>query len=58
MISYLQNADGDAVPIRTAAVTARSSPPHECVRRTLQSWNVRIDEVLFFGPSPKDEVPS
>lgn len=55
-ISYLQKADGDAAPIRTALVTARSSPAHERVLRTLQSWNVRIDETFFLGPLPKDQI--
>jgi 5'-nucleotidase len=36
-------------PIRTALVTARSAPAHERVIRTLQAWNIRIDEALFLG---------
>ena len=40
-------------PIRTALVTARGAPAHERVIRTLRSWNIRIDEVLFLGGLPK-----
>ncbi len=36
-------------PIRTALVTARSSPSHERVIRTLRAWGIRIDEALFLG---------
>ena len=46
----------DAVPIRTALVTARNAPAHERVVRTLRAWNVRIDEVFFLGGIEKSEV--
>lgn len=46
----------DAVPIRTALVTARNAPAHERVVRTLMAWNVRIDEVFFLGGIEKSEV--
>ncbi len=36
-------------PIRTALITARNSPAHERVVRTLHEWGVRIDEVHFLG---------
>ncbi len=36
-------------PIRTALITARNSPAHERVVRTLHAWGVRIDEVHFLG---------
>ncbi|MBF0097139.1 MAG: 5'-nucleotidase [Magnetococcales bacterium] len=42
-------------PIRTALVTARGSPAHERVVRTLRSWNIRIDEAFFLGGLPKGE---
>ncbi|WP_341327880.1 5'-nucleotidase [Methylotuvimicrobium sp. KM2] len=45
--------DPDAVPIRTALVTARGAPAHERVVRTLRLWGVRIDEALFLGGMPK-----
>ncbi len=44
---------GDACPIRTALVTARSAPAHERVIRTLRDWDIRIDEALFLGGMSK-----
>lgn len=44
---------GDATPIRTALVTARSAPAHERVIRTLRDWDVRLDEALFLGGRDK-----
>ena len=46
----------DAVPIRTALVTARNAPSHERVIRTLRAWNVRIDEAFFLGGITKSDV--
>lgn len=43
-------------PIRTALITARNSPAHERVIRTLAEWNVMIDEVHFMGGVSKHEV--
>lgn len=43
-------------PIRTAIVTARNSPAHERVIRTLRVWGVRLDEVFFLGGVPKAEI--
>ena len=51
-----QKADPDSAPIRTALVTARNSPAHERVIRTLREWNVRIDEAFFLGGMAKHEV--
>ncbi|MBI5461702.1 MAG: 5'-nucleotidase [Gammaproteobacteria bacterium] len=47
----LQMAAGSAVPtqIRTALVTARSSPAHERAIRTLMDWNISVDEAMFLG---------
>jgi 5'-nucleotidase len=42
--------------IRTALVTARNSPAHERVIRTLREWGVRIDEAFFLGGVSKREV--
>jgi len=44
---------GEASPIRTALVTARSVPAHERVIRTLREWGVRLDEALFLGGRSK-----
>ena len=59
-LSYLQFqlddlGDGSAM-IRTALVTARNSPAHERVIRTLRAWNVRVDETFFLGGVSKDQV--
>ncbi|MBL4761894.1 MAG: 5'-nucleotidase [Gammaproteobacteria bacterium] len=61
-LSYLQNQldykklNYDKPPIRTALVTARNSPAHERVIRTLRTWGVRIDETFFLGGVRKDKV--
>lgn len=46
----------DPSPIRTALITARNSPAHERVIRTLRAWDVRIDEVFFMGGVSKDNI--
>lgn len=43
-------------PIRTALITARNSPAHERVVRTLAAWGVRVDEVHFLGGVEKREI--
>ncbi len=59
-LSHIQNnckdANDDVPPIRTALVTARSSPAHERVIRTLRAWNVAIDETFFMGGVAKSDV--
>ncbi|MBL7004810.1 MAG: 5'-nucleotidase [Gammaproteobacteria bacterium] len=45
-------------PIRTALVTARNSPAHERVIRTLRAWNVRVDETFFLGGVAKGKILS
>jgi len=60
-LSYLQfdldsNTTQANPPIRTALVTARNSPAHERVIRTLRTWNVRIDETFFLGGVPKHKI--
>lgn len=60
-LSYLQfelkdNSQEGITPIRTALVTARNSPAHERVIRTLRTWNVRIDETFFLGGVAKDRI--
>lgn len=57
-LSFIQNAHADspARPIRTALVTARSSPSHERVIRTLRAWDVAIDETFFMGGVAKSAV--
>lgn len=46
----------ESQPIRTALVTARSSPAHERVIRTFAAWNVRIDEAFFLGGMSKQAI--
>ena len=46
----------EAIPIRTALVTARNAPAHERVIRTLRAWDVRIDEAFFLGGIEKSAV--
>jgi 5'-nucleotidase len=41
------------VGIRTALVTARSSPAHERAIRTLMAWGVTVDEAMFLGGKDK-----
>lgn len=59
-LSFLQNnfktPDGRAFPLRTALVTARSSPAHERVIRTLRAWDIAIDETFFMGGVNKSAV--
>ena len=56
MQKNFRSADGRAAPIRTALVTARSSPAHERVIRTLRAWDVAIDETFFMGGVAKSDV--
>jgi len=46
----------EQTPIRTALITARNSPAHERVIRTLSQWGVRLDESFFLGGFDKYEV--
>lgn len=39
--------------LRTALFTARSAPADERVIRTLRSWGIRVDEILFLGGRDK-----
>lgn len=43
-------------PVRLAIVTARNSPAHERVIRTLRTWDVRVDAAFFLGGVSKDGV--
>ncbi len=56
-LSYLQKGLNQVPsPIRTALVTARNSPAHERVIRTLRAWGVRVDEAFFMGGVSKTEI--
>ena len=54
-LQRLQRAGTDDMRIRTALVTARSSPAHERAIRTLMDWNIEVDEAMFLGGLPKGE---
>lgn len=51
-----QDLSPDEAPVRIAIVTARNSPAHERVIRTLRAWNVRVDSAFFLGGLPKEPV--
>ncbi len=51
-----QRVSKDLPSVRIAIVTARNSPAHERVIRTLRDWNVSVDEAFFLGGVSKDEV--
>ncbi len=51
----LQQQPSTAMRVRTALVTARSSPAHERAVRTLMSWQVEVDEAMFLGGLAKGE---
>ena len=56
-LSYLQRHFApESSPVRIAIVTARNSPAHERVIRTLRRWDVHVDEAFFLGGVSKDEV--
>jgi len=56
-LSYVQNAsERGRELIRTALVTARNSPAHERVIRTLSAWEVDVNECFFLGGAPKTAV--
>jgi len=60
LLRVISNIQGkypeEQTPIRTALITARNSPAHERVIRTLSQWGVRLDEAFFLGGVDKHEV--
>ncbi|HNX82249.1 MAG TPA: 5'-nucleotidase [Candidatus Omnitrophota bacterium] len=56
-LSFLQKGSVKKdIKIRLGLFTARNSPAHERVIKTLRLWNVRIDEMFFLGGVSKHEV--
>jgi 5'-nucleotidase len=56
-LAQIQSEGNPSDPrVRIAVVTARNSPAHERVIRTLRSWNVHVNSAFFMGGVPKDEV--
>ncbi|MGF6596296.1 5'-nucleotidase [Paraburkholderia sp. GAS448] len=49
----LRSRRGSRGRVRTALVTARSSPAHERAIRTLMAWGVTVDEAMFLGGKDK-----
>ncbi|MEA3419807.1 MAG: 5'-nucleotidase [Campylobacterota bacterium] len=57
VISNIQeNFPREQSPIKTALITARNSTAQERVIRTLNAWDVRIDEAFYLGGVEKTEV--
>jgi len=54
-LQRLQHEPSQNMRIRTALVTARSSPAHERAIRTLMDWHIEVDEAMFLGGLPKGE---
>ncbi len=56
-LHQLQRIDDESstMRLRTALVTARSSPAHERAIRTLMDWNIQIDEAFFLGGLAKGD---
>ena len=46
----------EKAPIKTALITARNSTAQERVIRTLNAWDVRIDEAFYLGGVEKTEI--
>ena len=42
--------------IRTGIITARNAPAHERAIKTLESWNVNVDEMFFLGGIEKKRI--
>lgn len=51
-----RDLDPKDAPVRIGIVTARNSPAHERVIRTLRAWDVRVDSAFFLGGLPKEPV--
>ena len=46
----------EEAPVKIAIVTARNSPAHERVIKTLRVWGVRVDAAFFLGSLSKDPI--
>jgi 5'-nucleotidase len=56
LIHSLQSAYPPGLQTRVALVTARNVQAHERVLRTLEAWDVRLDEGHFVGKTPKEGI--
>lgn len=55
-IQKYMNTTIELTPLRLAIVTARNSPSHMRVIKTLRDWDVYVDEAFFLGGMAKDKV--
>jgi 5'-nucleotidase len=55
-LTILQGQSNSEIKINLAIITARSSPTHDRIIKTLRAWNVRIDQIFFMGGIPKTSV--
>ncbi|MGE6662713.1 5'-nucleotidase [Stutzerimonas stutzeri] len=51
-----QRIGSDKSPIKLSIVTARNSPAHVRVIKTLRKWDVYVDQAFFLGGLPKDKI--
>lgn len=57
VLSTIHNKIGsEKSPIKISIVTARNSPAHVRVIKTLRKWNVYVDQAFFLGGLAKDKV--
>ena len=56
LIHKLQREERPGLRTRVALVTARNVQAHERVLRTLEAWDVRLDEGHFVGKTPKEGI--
>lgn len=54
--SRMDDTSIELTPLRLAIVTARNSPSHMRVIKTLRNWDVYVDEAFFLGGIAKDKV--
>jgi 5'-nucleotidase len=55
-LTILQRQSNSEIKINLAIITARCSPTHDRIIKTLRAWNVRIDQMFFMGGIPKTSV--
>lgn len=55
-IQKYMNTTIELTPLRLAIVTARNSPSHMRVIKTLRDWEVYVDEAFFLGGMSKDKI--
>lgn len=55
-IQQHMNTTIELTPLRLAIVTARNSPSHMRVIKTLRDWDVYVDEAFFLGGMSKDKI--